>query len=102
MITVFGTSDDLVEVEGDISEEFNAYSRTSDESWVLAFSSGDVLRIQYTDTGVWRIAPVVATHRLAVAQASEGDQENYSDVADISGDVEWVVFGSAVARARSL
>lgn len=84
-VTVYGASDDLIEVEGDIREEFHwndclpAY---------LRFSNGVVLRVSYFD--VWRIEPVAGAELVQVVQCSEDDEDNYSDRATVSGDVTWV------------
>ena len=94
MVKVYGSSDDLIEVEGDVSEEFNHYSGDDAEPRFLAFSDGTVLRIAYEKDGCWRSSPVAkgsAVYAHEPAIDSEGD--NYSDVATLDGDVRWVVFG---------
>lgn len=102
MITVYGASDDCIEVEGDIREEFSyqkrGYGQPTGE--LLAFSDGTILRIEFTDAGVWRISPVArGAGRLDIVQASEGDEGDYSDVANLDGAV-WVVQGIGYATAR--
>ncbi len=98
MITIYGASDDLIEVEGDIDEEFNALGDEAPQ--LLAFSDGNVLRIVYSGTGVWRISPVVyGSGEVTIVQAPEDDDGNYSDRATIDGQLQWVVFGSAFARS---
>ena len=97
MITIYGASDDLVEVEGDIREEFNPEGDGPD---YLAFSDGTVLSIRYDHDGIWRISPV---HRggavLNITQAVVDDPDEYSDRATLEGEIAWVIFGSAMARA---
>jgi hypothetical protein len=90
MIKVYGSSDDLIEVEGDIEEEFTLSEY--DEN-LLAFSNGVVLRIKYNDSGIWRISPV--TGNMVIHMAPEDDEDNYSDVAIIEDDIRWVVQGIA-------
>lgn len=76
-ITVYGASDDLIEVDGDISAEFP--SRNAEGS-LLAFSDGTVLRIHFMPAGIWRIHPVVnGSGGLTIEQAPENDDSNYSD-----------------------
>lgn len=95
-ITIYGASDDLIEIDGDISEEF-----TYADNNLLAFSDGTILRIEYGYSGVWRISPVVrGAASLAIEQAPEGDDDNYSDRATLDGAV-WVVYGSHYATAVS-
>lgn len=91
-VTVYGFSDDLVEVDGDVYEEF----MSPNGKGYLAFSNGCVLKIVYDESGTWRITPVVPVG-LSVVQAPENDESIYSDVATIEGDIAWVVFGEEYA-----
>jgi hypothetical protein len=100
VIEVYGSSDDLIEVEGAIREEFNyqqnGYGQPSGD--LLAFSDGTVLRIEYAAGGVWRITPVVSgSSEVQIVQAPEGDEDNYSDRATVS-EARWVVQGIAMAK----
>lgn len=99
-VTVYGSSDDLIEVEGGIREEFT-YAEEDRDGDLLAFSDGTILRIQYEQTGIWRISPVVnGSSELSIKQAPEDDDSNYSDRATLSGPVAWVVQGIAFAQRR--
>jgi hypothetical protein len=98
-VTITGASDDLIEIEGDISEEFNVYD-THNVDRLLAFSDGTVLRVRCTDEAVWRITPEHRTSTsgaLTITQAVPGDETNYTDRAVIDGPVTWVVLGSEIA-----
>ncbi len=96
-MTVYGASDDLIEVDGQVREEFPAPSKGPA---LLAFSDGTVLRIEFSDTGVWRIAPVTTgTAELGIVQAPEADDRDYSDRATLTGEIRWVVLGSEIAKA---
>ena len=95
MLTVYGSSDDLIEIDGDISEEF-VYRGDG----FLAFSDGTLLAVEYSDTGMWRFGPL--NHGTAVysndpATEDEGHRPNYlpsySDVVTLQGDFMWVVYG---------
>lgn len=100
-VTIYGSSDDLIEVDGGIREEFtySDFAGTNGHGDYLAFSDGTVLNIMFSGSGVWRITPVVrGTGTLNIEQASEGDDSNYSDKATLS-DADWVVQGNAMARA---
>ena len=100
MLTIYGASDDLIEVEGDISEEFTALD---DDGSLLAFSDGTVLRVRYTRDGIWRIEPLArGTARLEIVSAVSGDDDNYSDRAtlDAPGGIAWAVKGDAWATRR--
>jgi hypothetical protein len=97
-VTVYGASDDLIEVTGDVVEEF---PWADGEPAFLGFSNGLALRIGYSDAGVWRIVPVAGAYLVTVVQCPEDDEDNYSDRATIAGDVSWVVCGTEWAGAKS-
>lgn len=99
MITVYGSSDDLIEVDGDISEEF--YAIDPDEGDLLAFSDGTLLRVVYDNDGVWRITPIeTGSGFRRIDQSAPGDNDDYSDVAYLEG-VRWVAHGRAYARTKT-
>jgi hypothetical protein len=99
-ITITGGSDDLIEVAGDLNEEFGYANRA--EGDLLAFSDGTILRIFFSRGGVWRINPVhPGTAALAIVAAPEDDEDNYADVAMLTGDIAWVVHGQAHAAAKN-
>lgn len=96
-VTIYGASDDLIEIEGDIRDEFTP---PYGEDVFLAFSDGTVLRIGYSDSGVWRIAPVISAGGLNITQAPEDDEDNYSDYAYIDSPILWVVMGTQMSGVR--
>jgi len=98
-IVVYGSSDDLIQIEGALCLEFD-YSE-SNEGDLLAFSNGVVLRIRYGASGVWRITPAACLDQVTINSAPENDSDNYSDRATIHGTVAWVVHGSEIAWASS-
>lgn len=96
MTTVlYGYSDDLIELEGDIREEFNP---VGDDGDLIVFSTGTVLRIEYGTGGVWRITHV-AGPTVPIEQCAEDDEDVYSDRATIEG-ATWAVHGIAFARSK--
>lgn len=100
-VIITGFNDDLIEVDGDISEEFNALDGDDENGSLVAFSDGTLLRIVYPRSGVWRITPVAAgTAELTIEQAPEDDADNYSDKATVVGDVAWVAHGINWAKAK--
>lgn len=55
---VYGASDDLVEIDGDFTEEFGAYDREENDPKIVAMSDGTVLACFYPKNqglGVWGI-----------------------------------------------
>lgn len=102
MITLYGASDDLIEIEGDIREEF-PYRDLDGKGDLIGFSNGMLVRVLLDGDGVWRIHPIRAMGRgtYAIEQAQVGDDDNYSDRLTIPGVVvEWAVHGEAAAIAR--
>jgi len=95
-VTVYGASDDLVEVKGDIRAEFSA----AEDGGYLAFSDGTLLSIDFTAAGIWRIIRLVKG--AASVTNIEGDVKdgNYSDRVTVTSSVpiRWVLYGGAVAR----
>lgn len=104
-VTIYGASDDLIELDGDIYEEFTA---SDGEPNLIAFSDGTLLEVTYTDAGIWRINALstCAGTRLAKdeATADEGNREDgkpaYTDVVTLNGFIVWAVFGNAWKMAR--
>ena len=62
-LTITGASDDIIEIGGDISEEFNAYSRRDNsgarEAFILTVSDGSLFKVLYDSDGIWRVISVV-------------------------------------------
>jgi hypothetical protein len=96
-VKVYGTSDDLVEIEGDIREEFYSLAG-ADTPVYLAFSDGTILAVDYSYEGIWRITPIyLGAGELKITQAVAANLDSdYSDVADLYGDINWVVVGDRV------
>jgi hypothetical protein len=97
-ITVYGASDDLIEIDGDIREEF-PYAGDDHAGDILAFSDGTVLRIAFDldRSGNWRITPLAhGSAKLTIAQTVEEDD---TDRADLDGDIKWVVHGTGMAKS---
>jgi len=95
-IVIYGYSDDLIGVDGDIRDEFSY----SENGSAFACSDGTVGRIDYTDSGLWKIS--VVKHGSAQAEmvvATDPDSSEYSDRLALSGDIEWIVCGT-LAKLR--
>jgi len=103
VITLYGYSDDLIEIDGDISEEFTPLGEVDpdepgDLGDLVAFSNGVVLRIKYRTC--WRIELVAGQGLVEIVPCPEDDEESYSDYATITGPVEWVVCGNTFVKAE--
>lgn len=99
-ITIYGCSDDLVEIEGSIDAEFTAFEGLN----LLAFSDGTLVEVTYTNSGIWRVntihkSPTVGVVKVeAAADAYESD--NYSDRMTLTGEISWVVHATTIARCK--
>lgn len=100
MIKVSGHSDDLIEIEGDINEEFS----WDDEEMYLAFSDGTVLSIDYTDSGNWRINKIANGTASYDKIETSGLGKDYSDIVTLGGQNPikflWVVCGKMAMRGK--
>jgi hypothetical protein len=90
---VFGASDDLVELEGDVSGEVGCYGNTETPQGVLLmFSDGTVLAIKYNGRtpGCWSIN--LLEEGVRFKRIDRCDDENarpYSDVAHFHDGLKW-------------
>lgn len=104
--TLTGASDDLIELDGDIREEWTCPTNHDGEDQAfVSFSDGTLVRIRYT--GVWRIevvahgpASVYTIDRCEEGPDGDGVDGNYSDKLTIEG-VTWAVLGTESAVAKS-
>lgn len=88
-VTIYGASDDLIEIEGSLREEFAAAYEAS--TW-LVFGDGTILEVRYDDNGVWRITQKTAgSSYLQKLEAPVDDEDNYSDRVILTGELNWVI-----------
>ena len=101
MIKIFGASDDLIEIEGDITEEFNIILEEN-ESAILAVSDGTLLKVSYD--GCWRIVRIHAgmAGYERVYEAVGFDDDKYSDEIELRWGFpfEWVALATEYRSKR--
>lgn len=98
MIKIYGASDDLIEIEGDITEEFSWFD-CNEKPRPVAFSDGTLLRMRYDEDGIWRITLVEAG--TAVFSKKEGSvSKDTNDEVTLIGDIRWIVFDNQIAMAK--
>lgn len=94
---IYGASDDLIEVEGDVSGECGG----GDESTLLVCSDGTLLEIRYgkASLGVWQIT-VARKGDLFVCidHCDDEDADPHSDVAHFNQGLKWVIEARDYAR----
>lgn len=98
-IEIYGHSDDIVCVDGAITEEF--YPDLRDNApCVVAVSDGTLLRVRYDDDGCWRIVPLAKGSAVYEKTEATGSDDEYSDRITLTGQIEWVACGKMAQRVR--
>jgi hypothetical protein len=94
-IIITGYSDDNIEIEGDIREEYSWFPEDSEDTRYIAISDGTVLSARYDNDGLWRFNPVAkgsATYSKVYGLVTE----DTNDVVTLEGDdISWVTIGVA-------
>jgi hypothetical protein len=99
-IFLFGASDDLIEVEGSIYEEFNTWLEHPEDKVYIAVSDGSLFHVSYDKDGIWRFAPIVVGS-CDVSIKFGIDDDKHSDIVTMTGDdLNWVALTSEVKRRR--
>jgi hypothetical protein len=93
-VTIYGASDDLIEIDGDFRYEFSA----DEEVNYLALSDGTLLSIEYAKGGIWRINRLVTGSATYSKVEGTDAEDDYTDKVTIEGDLKWFVLGSEFAR----
>jgi hypothetical protein len=93
-ITIYGHSDDLIEVEGDITDEFYV---DCEETSYLCVSDGTLIEIVYSDGGMWRLTAMASGHAYAGKDEGKNPDTDYSDKILLAGDVQWVALAKNFA-----
>lgn len=91
---VYGASDDLIEVEGDVTGEVDCYGTDEREKGVLlCFSDGTVLEVKYgkNDEALWEIKTKhIGPLFDRVEACTEETDEGHSDVAYFKDGIKYV------------
>lgn len=98
-VKVSGASDDLIEIDGGIYEEFYAYG--DEENNYLAFSDGTLLSVVYDVNGFWRISALFTGTSTTLEKHEASDEDSdYSDIVTLqnAADFLWVVHGKSYAK----
>lgn len=101
MIKIYGTSDDRIEIEGDVYEEFNL---SRDPVGWIATSNGALVRVSYDGEWHFRVRQTgYGAHHVypaGIEQTTELAGNEYSDVVIIEEPIKWVLFGDFLAAAE--
>lgn len=103
MLKVYGSSDDLIEIEGEPAkgepfDEFGCYGRFDDDEGFLSFSDGTVLSVKYNGQWLFRVKQKgdLFDHK----DDATDDDSNYSDVAYFKDGVKWAMLGTHYAFGK--
>ena len=94
-ITITGASDDLIEIGGDISEEFDGGSGEA----FLTCGDGSVLNINYDKNGIWRVSRLIAGSGSFTLVPGDVDKDTF-DVATMEGDIKWIAHSSECSTPK--
>lgn len=89
MLTITGCSDDLIEVEGDIEEEFGA--PYNNPNGYIAVSDGTLLRVVYDKDGIWRFF-LVERGNLFDHKEDGVVADDTFDTVYFKGGARWVLY----------
>ena len=85
---ITGASDDLIEIEGELSEEFNSYGCSNGH---MACSDGTLLKVDYAEDGIWRFRPIVKGNLFD--KAVDGSvEEDTNDKTYFKPGLRWFAF----------
>lgn len=98
-ITIYGYSDDLIEIDGDIYDEFGL--PYNNDGAAIACSNGVLLRIVYDQDGIWRITPLAGGDKVSVWQCPAEYGLEYSDKATVEGTVTWVALATDYVNKKN-
>jgi len=100
VLTVTGASDDLIEIDGAIREEFSAYSTGEEENkYYLAIDGGALLSIRYGKGGIWRVH-VEAKAEMTFEKVEGSEVDDTFDVVTVTSPnpIRWVMMGKELAK----
>jgi hypothetical protein len=101
---VYGTSDDLVEVEGDVQGETICYGTDDNKLGVLlVFSDGTLLEVKYGKAGmaIWEVKLLSSGTLFERIDLCFNEDENpYSDVAHLRDGMKWGYVATEWGRVK--
>ena len=94
---IYGTSDDLIEVDGDVRGEH------CDDHAFLFLSDGTILEVSYPkgELAIWEVKPIqVGSLFLTVEPCFDEDNSPYSDIALFAEGLKWVYATSGIEKVE--
>lgn len=102
-LKVYGRSDDLIEFDGDISDEISTYlSQDAEEECKrkLAFSDGSLFTVTYGvgDGAFWRFTPIHLGNLFDHKEEATDDEKEYSDILYFKDGIKWALMGYELVK----
>lgn len=77
MLKIYGTSDDLIEIEGQMEDEINIY----DCGLKIEFTDGTIVQFDYSSDGIWECVAINKGDKFDYIEEHDPmDEDNYSDI----------------------
>lgn len=83
-----GASDDLIELEGELKEEFNDYDCSTGR---IAFSDGTLLSVNYDNDGIWRFNLIIKGD-LYLGKEEGSIDEDTNDIVYFKEGLKWALY----------
>jgi len=99
-LTIYGTPEDQIKVEGDFEEELGLYEMQ--DSTFLAISGGTLLSVRLDEEEVWRIDKIAVGLDTGM-EKEDGTSASGSDTIRLASPVaafEWILMGTSLAGAN--
>ena len=101
---VYGASDDLIEVEGEITGEVGCYGTDDrDKGVLLMFSDGTVLEVKYgkNDEAIWQVKALKkGSLFIGIEECDNEDADPYSDIATFKPGIKWAYAATEWERVK--
>lgn len=101
---VYGASDDLIEIDGDLSAEISAWGTDEKDHGVLIIcSDGTLLDVKYgkNEKGIWGVKLVKRGSLFdRIDQCTDEDANRYSDTAHFRDGLKWAYAAKEWEEAR--
>lgn len=91
---VTGASDDLIEIQGELYEEFDGYDC---EKGIMAFSDGTLLSVKYDDDGIWRFG-IIFKGSLFKEKIEGEIEKDTNDKVYFKQGLKWCIFSNEVQK----
>jgi len=96
-IKIYGASDDLIEIEGDINEEFSAFL---DENGHIAISDGSLIKVFYNGEWFFNVLKKGLCTIIKRGILDKDNEQEYSEELLLEGKIDWIVYGNSMAAIK--